>query len=189
MRALAGVVAMLLLVAGCGSDDETAMTIDWDLSQSHSMQDVDWPRPAASAIELEPIESVAIRLPGDRELTEGDAIKKLSVDRDGELVYDVTVHSKPRTVDDAHRLALRWCEEWELPTEKIDAWHAAGGKRYNVVAYDPRRQLAADGPAVSLKLLYSFDDERPVVTTLSFFWKPEREQDGRQDAAAAGLGT
>jgi|GEM_PF-6111619 len=182
MRALAAVAAGLLLVAGCGSDDGTPMKIDWDLSKSHTMQDVDWPDPSISSIEPRPLDSVRIRFSGGRELHETSGMKKLALDRVGETVTELGLHSANLTADDAYELALRWARQWDLPTEKLEAWHAAGAKRYNIVAYDPKAKPAAGDPNVSLKVLYSFDDDRPVSIALNFFWPTQPELQG----AAAG---
>ncbi len=170
MRALACAVAFVLFLAGCGSDDRTAMKLDWDLSQSHTMRDVDWPDPSIDATELRPIASVRIRFSGGRELHETGAIRRVAIDRESERVSDVSLFSKPATVDDAYSLALRWCKEWRLPTKTIDDWHAAGGKTFNMEAYDPKAKLGPNDPSVSVTVLYSFEDDRPVIMSLSFFW-------------------
>jgi hypothetical protein len=170
MRGLAGAVALLLLVAGCGSDGGTPMTIDWDLSRSHTMQDVDWSDPSISSIEPRPLKSVRIRFSGGRELSETGGMKKLSLSREDDQLTELALFSQNATVDDAYELALRWCEEWKLPTDAIDAWHAGGGTRFNMVAYDPKDKPAAGDPFVSLKVLSSFEDDRPVNIALIFFW-------------------
>jgi hypothetical protein len=182
MRALVAVVAALLLVAGCGSDDGTPMKIDWDLSTSHTMQDVEWSDPAISSIEPRPLDSVRIRFSGGRELHETSGMKKLALDRNGETVTELALHSDNLTADDAYELALRWARQWDLPTAKLDAWHAAGAKSYNIVAYDPKAKPAAGDPNVSLKILNSFNDERPFSVALDFFWPRQAELQG----AAAG---
>jgi len=173
MRGLACAVAVVLLLAGCGSDEGTPMKLDWELSKSHTMQDVDWPDASTNAIELRPIASVRIGISGGRELHETGGIRRVAVDRHGERISDVALYSEPATVGDAYELALRWCREWKLPTTTIDDWHAAGGKTFNMEAYDPKAKLGPNDPSVSIKVLYSFDDDRPVIMSLSFFWGAE----------------
>jgi hypothetical protein len=66
---------------GCGgseSESSEGTMIDWDLSTSHTTDDVDWPKPDLSAVEISPVESVRIRLPAGRRFAGGR-----------ELVHDV----------------------------------------------------------------------------------------------------
>jgi hypothetical protein len=173
MRARAGVVALALLLAGCGADSGEPMKIDWDLSRSHTMNDVAWPDPSADSIELRPIASARIRFSDDREINETSAIRRVAVDREGQQIAELAIYSTPATVEDAYRLALRWCKLWKLPTTTIDEWHAGGGEHFNVAAYNPRQQLGPNHPEPSVKVLSSFDDDRPVIMSLQFFWPAE----------------
>jgi len=170
MRARAGVVALGLLLAGCGADSGEPMKIDWDLSRSHTMQDVAWPDPSTDSIELGPIASARIRFSDDREVDETSAIRRVAVDREGQRIAELAIYTTPATVADAYRLALRWCRQWALPTTTIDEWHAAGGGHFNVTAYNPEQKLGPNHPEPSVKVLSSFDDDRPVVMSLQFFW-------------------
>ncbi|HUC20734.1 MAG TPA: hypothetical protein VMR98_04535 [Candidatus Polarisedimenticolaceae bacterium] len=156
--------------------DNPPHSINWDLSRSHTMQDVSWPDPSTSAMELRPIESVRIKFSDSRELHETSGIRRLAIDR-GFKVYnqenqisDLAVYSEPLTVDDGYKLALRWCKQWDIPAKAIDEWHATGGKTFNHPAFDSRKKIDFDHPEVSILPLYSFEDDKTVIMSLQFSW-------------------
>ena len=76
MRALLVCVVLGLLLAGCSTyhadDGGDPTRIDWDLSRSHTMDDVHWPRsePVIDKADLRPVRSLRIRFPDGRRLTE-----------------------------------------------------------------------------------------------------------------------
>jgi hypothetical protein len=170
MRALAVCAVMALVAAGCGGDRKTAMKLDWDLSSSHTLGDVDWPDASLSAHEWTPIDSVRIRFSGGRTLNEKGVVRRVGGEREGDVVSAVLLYSHPLTAGDAYRLALRWCREWHLPPAAIDEWHDAGAKTFLATAYNPREKLGPNHPEPSVKILSSFLDDKPVVVSLRFGW-------------------
>jgi hypothetical protein len=181
--AIAG-LALLLAVASCGGggDDHGGggaagkpMTLDWDFTDSHTLDDVDWPADERDldAVDLRPIASLRFRFPGGREFTAGgDDVLRVNPARDGRTIEEVLVVSHPQTVDDAYRLSTRWARDVDIPTRALERWHAAGGTGRNVSAYDTRntRLGGGRGPVPDIKLISSFDDRKPISVTLTFFW-------------------
>ena len=175
--AICGLALALALAACGGGDDPEAgkpMTLDWNLTDSHTMDDVHWPAEQRDldAVDLRPIASVRFRFPGGHTFTAGgEDVLRVGPFRKGRIVEEIGVMSHPETVDGAYALATRWAREFGIPTEPLERWHAAGGKARNVVAYDTHeKRLGEGGPLPSIKLIASFDDAKPVSVNLSFFW-------------------
>jgi hypothetical protein len=171
------VIVAALLLGGCGGggDDEATM-IDWNLSKSHTTQDVDWPKPGQSAVQIESPESVHIRLPGDHEFSANGDVGAVGLERRGDDLTTVQVDTEPLTAEDAYRLALQWARRWDIPTQPIQDWNErrrAGGDALTETVEaipDPGTTVGPGGPEPSLKLLNSFNDDRPVIVSLRFFW-------------------
>ena len=63
------VLCALLAPVSCGeseSGSSDGAMIDWDLSVSHTIEDVDWPKPDLTAVEISPVDSVQVKLPDGR---------------------------------------------------------------------------------------------------------------------------
>jgi hypothetical protein len=169
-RLLATLAGLALLAPGCGGDH--GKMIDWDLSASHTTKDVGWPKPDLTAVEISPVESLRIRFPEGRELTEKDGlVHDVTMDREGDEVTGLNVDSQPKTADDAYELALRWAREWDLPTEPIERWHERGVAGSTAsTGSKPGSRLGEHGPQPALQIRHSFDDERPSLVSLEFDW-------------------
>jgi hypothetical protein len=175
-RIAAGIVAAVML-AGCGSDgDGGRAAIDWNLSTSHTPADVDWPEPGQSAVQIEAPASVRIRFPGGRSFSAASGIQAVGLERQDDRVTAVQLDSAPMTPDDAYRLALDWAGRWELPRAPIKDWYrrhrtATPETFASVEAVpDPGTTVGPGGPEPSLKILNSFNDDRPAIVSLRFFW-------------------
>ena len=59
LRTIALVACLVPVLSACGGSNSDAeagdeAVIDWNLSQSHTVDDVDWPKPDQSAVEISP---------------------------------------------------------------------------------------------------------------------------------------
>jgi uncharacterized protein YcfL len=176
MRPTSALVACVLLaLTGCGgsdtaSGDDEAM-IDWDLSQSHTMDDVDWPKPDLSAVEISPVEEVRIALPDGRSFeSDGDTVHDITLDRRDRTVRNVQIDSHPRSEADAHELAVRWAEEWDLSPEPLDRWRDGATKTPAITSGRPVERIGDGGPVPIVEIRNSFQDENPVLVSLQFYW-------------------
>jgi hypothetical protein len=174
-------VLAVALTAGCssggGGGDEM---IDWDLSDSHTTADVDWPKPGQSAVQVEPVDSVRIRLPAGRAFEASDGVRAVGLERKGDEVTTVQLDSEPQSTDDAYQLALRWAKEWDLPRRPLDDWYRdrrAGRERGQedltstaLATAGPDERIGESGPVPSIRILHSFMDDRPSLVSLRFFW-------------------
>jgi hypothetical protein len=165
----------LLACAGCGDGDgdsgdgdtgDSAM-IDWDLSGSHTTDDVDWPRGDLSAVVLDPVESVSIRLPKGRRFEgDGEVVHDVSLERRGDSVQTVQVDSYPRASDEAYRLALSWADEWGLPTEPLASWREDASRVVQTSVTEEGR-IGPDGPVPTVQIRPAEDGGR---VSLQFYW-------------------
>lgn len=175
MRQTSVLVACLLLaLTGCGGSEsaegDEAM-IDWDLSSSHTMADVDWPKPDLSAVEISPVEQVHIALPGGRSFeADGDTVHDITLDRRGRIVRNLQIDSHPLGKADAHELAVRWAEEWELSREPLDRWRDGAAKTPAITSGRPAERIGEDGPVPAVEIRNSFEDDRPALVSLQFYW-------------------
>jgi hypothetical protein len=176
MRAVCAVVALCaaLLVAGCGDDDGGGSPVkaDWDLSSSHTMQDVQWRDPGIDALNLLPIESVHLRFPDDNTFTASSGITRIGLTRNGEQLEEVRLFADPMTVDDAYALAQKWAKEYDLPLAPLQKWHAEGGSvEFRVLSVGPPGQtVGTGGPEPSLEIIDSAVDDKPAQVVLNFGW-------------------
>ena len=175
MRRTSALVACLLLaLTGCGGSEsaegDEAM-IDWNLSQSHTMDDVDWPKPDLSAVEISPVEQVRIELPQGRSFeSDGDTVHDITLDRRGRTVRNVQIDSHPRSAAEAHELAVRWAEEWELSRVPLDRWRDGAAKTPAITSGRPVERIGDGGPVPVVEIRNSFQDENPALVSLQFFW-------------------
>jgi hypothetical protein len=168
------VLCLALALAGCGGSDEGSgdgTMIDWDLSSSHTVDDVDWPKPDLSAVEISPVDSVSIRLPeGKSFASDGDVVHDLTLDRRGKVVRGLQIDSHPRSAEDAHKLAVSWASEWGLSREPLDRWRDGDTKTPVITSSRREARIGDDGPLPTVEIRNSFVDERPALVSLEFFW-------------------
>ena len=172
-----GVLAACAAIAltGCGgsepaSGDDDAM-IDWDLSRSHTVDDVDWPKPDLSAVEISPVEAVRIELPEGRTFeAESGVVHDVTMDRRDRVVRNVQIDSHPLSATDAHELAVRWAEQWGLSREPLDRWRDGETKTPVITSARPEDRIGESGPVPALEIRNSFRDERPALVSIQFYW-------------------
>jgi hypothetical protein len=168
------VACALLAPVGCddsepASGDDTV--IDWNLSRSHTVDDVDWPKPELSAVEISPVGSVRIELPEGRSFTsDGDVVHDITLDRRDRVVRGVQIDSHPRSDEDAHELAVRWATEWDLSREPLDRWRNGDAKTPVITSSRRTERIGEDGPLPTVEIRKSFVDERPALVSLQFYW-------------------
>ena len=182
--ALLALLAIAVL-AGCGDSSEgadqgTAKMIDWDLRQRPTLQDVDWPKPEVTSVELKPVESVRIALPEGNAFAARDGLDAVYMDREDELVTSVAVHSKPLDTDGAFELARDWASEFGLPLEPLERWRRErkAGERDATAKVltkgEPGDTVGEGGPAPSVQIGSSTNEQRPSYVALQLFWQPPR---------------
>jgi hypothetical protein len=173
-RASALAACLLLALTGCGGSESAAGDedmIDWDLSQSHTMDDVDWPKPDLSAVEISPVERVRIELPGGRSFeSDGDVVHDITLDRRDRVVRNVQIDSHPRSEADAHELAVRWAEEWGISRAPLDRWRDGDTKTPVITSARPVERIGDGGPVPTVEIRNSFEDDSPALVSLQFYW-------------------
>ena len=173
-RTSALVAVLLLALSRCGGTEPAARddaVIDWDLSRSHTVGDVEWPKPDVSAVEISPVEEVRIELPADRSFeADGDVVHDITLDRRERIVRTLQIDSHPRSATDAHDLAVRWAEDWDLSREPLDRWRDGAVKTPVVTSARGEGRIGDAGPLPAVEIRNSFEDERPALVSLQFYW-------------------
>jgi hypothetical protein len=155
--------------------------IDWDLRQRPALDDVDWPKPDVTSVELKPVESVRIALPAGKTFAAKDGIDAVYLDRDGKLVTSVAVHSKSLDTDGAFKLARDWASEFGLPIEPLEQWRRGrqsgelDATAKTLTKGKPGATIGGgDGPSPSVQIGSSTNEQRPSYVALQLYWKPAR---------------
>ena len=166
-------VVVSVLLAGCMNEETKA--ISWDLSSSHTLEDVGWPddRDASTQIAFEDIESVDVTFPGDLTIEAGDEVHRIWVERDDNEVVLVQIDFENQTAEDALDRAKDLADAWDIPTEPLDEWFdeipaQEGGAEVSHNALAPGE--AIDGIKPEVHVLYSFNDELPASVGLVVNW-------------------
>ena len=173
IRAL-GLLCVAVLVAGCGGGEDDAMTVDWDLSRSHRVADVDWPRPELTATSFAPEGEVRIRLPEDVEVrAPAGEVHDVTMSREGDAVRVINLDSQRLSADDARALARRRADELDLQGQVRDG--------LDDTILNARAPLGgADGPFLSVEIRDAgTPEETPYIVTVQALW----------DAPGAGAAT
>jgi hypothetical protein len=173
-RASALAACLLLALTGCGGSDsaegDEAM-IDWDLTRSHNVGDVDWPKPDQSAVEISPVDQVRIELPEGRSFqSDGEVVHDITLDRRDRIVRNVQIDSHPRSAADAHELAVQWADDWGLSREPLDSWRDGATKTPVITSARRAERIGDRGPVPTVEIRNSFEDERPALVSLQFYW-------------------
>jgi hypothetical protein len=151
------------------SGDQTV--IDWNLSRTHTVDDVEWPKPDLSAVEISPVGSVRIQLPEGRSFTsDGEVVHDITLDRRDRTVRGVQIDSHARSEEDAYELAVRWASEWGLSREPLDRWRDGDTKTPVITSARREARIGDDGPLPAVEIRKSFVDERPALVSLEFYW-------------------
>ena len=110
----------------------------------------------------------------------GDDVLAVKLSREGDEVRQVQIDYKPATTEDAYRRAVSLAEEWGLRRDRLDEWIAerraqrARGEENTssrgLASAPGRVTIGPDGPLVGIETRYSFDDSKPVIVALAFYW-------------------
>jgi hypothetical protein len=125
VRLAPAVLCALLTTLACGGSTGSSdgAMIDWDLSAGHSIEHVEWPKPDVSAVEISPVDSVHLKLPGGKRFpASGELVHDVTLDRSGRLLRGLQIDSHPRSRARAYELAARWADEWGVSREPFDEW-------------------------------------------------------------------
>ena len=93
-----------------------------------------------------------------------------TLDRRERTVRNVQIDSHPRSEADAHALAVRWAEEWDLSREPFDRWRDGETKTPAISSARPAERIGDGGPVPVVEVRNSFQDENPVLVSLQFYW-------------------
>jgi hypothetical protein len=172
-RVLPALLAALLLAA-CGED---GVTVNWDLRESHTIDDVRWPEDTrdVSATQVEPDGDVRIQLRDGTFSAPDGAIRRINfarADPRARELEELMLTSTPRTTAEARELATRWAQQWGLPVAPIEEWARKAASDPKATAFTSAGRPGAGGGAIpTVELRHSFDDERPTVVALQFLWQ------------------
>lgn len=174
-------LVVLTSTLACGGGGGDPVTIDWDLSASHTKQDIgEEPDPDTNHYGIRSVESIRVALPGDRVFEAGD-VQDIRIDAPDDEVETISVVLNPRTAEEAHERAVALAEKWDLSRDNLDDWLAEirSGREEGGREADVGSALAVDGGidpvpfAPSVEIRYSFDDDKPWVVSFEMFWDSE----------------
>ncbi|MGH9022801.1 MAG: hypothetical protein ACRDV9_06845 [Acidimicrobiia bacterium] len=160
------------------------MTIEWDLSSSHTRRDIGSDQSVDSNHDqMNAVASARITLP-DGKVFEADDVQDIRIDFEGDDVETIEVVLNPRRAEEAHRRASALAEQWDLSRRGLDEWlemirtaRSAGEREADV-----GQALATDSSDVngifhpSVEIRSSFDDDKPSVVAFVMYWVPERDR-------------
>jgi hypothetical protein len=155
VRRVALAALLATAVGGCGSsggefttDQPSGATLQWNFTQSHLVTDAPGFDNGRDAQDLQPIESLSIRFPGETTLEEGGAVvRRVAPSRSGSEVTRVVVASQPQSEGSAHALASRWAKAFGVP-----------------------HRIGTGGPIPSVTIGPSSGADKPFLVTLTFTW-------------------
>lgn len=178
-RRCALVTLLLLAVAvsacGGGSSPKTpsGATIDWDLSQSHTRGDVDWPSRDLDATEVAVNgKPVRIRLPHGIELRLPEGVAdRINLLRTGETLESVDVHTVALDKEAAFELARSQARRFSLPLEPLQKWNDQPDATSDVpTAFTGSRGKPLGGPGgarLDIEINASFKEDAPYTLNFS----------------------
>lgn len=173
-RAVFAITLLLALWTGaCNSMSETKgpppTVLEWDLSNSHNIKDVNWPADQRSDYHT---------FQGDIHLTlklsEGrifrERLRYIHCRRIGNTLRSLRLHTPGKTLNDVYVDARRLIEYWKLEPRNLDEWHTR--IQAKEVAEDRTFQSFRNdlNPAIGLKINHSFDDAQPWYVLFSVSW-------------------
>lgn len=172
-RAAALLLTALALGCGAMSNPETrqSKTLDWDLSQGHGVERINWPPErdtnALSFMDAE----VRIKLPGDK-IFQG-RMKDVTVTRSGSEIESVALHSEPKALDETYAGARQLAKEWGFDSQSLEQWYAQRKSETKPDTYATFGTFRNDlQPSLALRLLHSFEDSAPWLISFEINWVP-----------------
>ena len=145
------------------------LTLAWDLSLSHHIDDVGWPDDrGGTQWFLQGDIALALTLPQKRVL-QGDFADVRVERKEGEVTV-LQLRGHAQTLDDAHAETEKRMKELELPRRDLDQWYAdakSGDFRKDRTFATRRNDLT---PALSLEVRHSYHPERPWYLSWEIAW-------------------
>ncbi len=168
---------LLLATTGCTAG-QPPQQLRWDLRQSHTKADVGW-QDQLSANSW-PNANVTILLPGGHTFVGQGVEIFASVCEDPSQVCNLPIHLYPQeTIERAYQHAKQIAQEWRFQADDLDRWYhdVVAGRERGVKDTDEPLDAAAGGmplalggPTATLSMIYSFDEQRPVLLVFTFDW-------------------
>ena len=109
---------------------------------------------------------LTLKLPGERVFKE--RLQQFAIERRGDLVYFIGAHLRNMTLDEASMEAKRLMNDWHFDDRKFTAWYEKTRKKEDNVIFETMRNDLQ--PALALKLLHSFNDDRPWFISFEVVW-------------------
>jgi hypothetical protein len=139
----------------------------FDLSRSHNINDVAWPPGWKSELWVYDKDCrLQMKLPGDR--TFDESLKQLGVERAGDSVDAVRAHLPNMRLDEAYAQAKRLMSAWHFDDRAFEPWLNAISKGEQDRTFQTMRNDLH--PALVLKVLHSFNDEKPWFISFEAEW-------------------
>jgi hypothetical protein len=179
---LPGALILLLLLATTGcTAGQPPQQLRWDLRQSHTKADVGWQNQLSA--HSVPHADVIILLPGGHTFVGQGVEVFLSACQDQNQVCYVEIHLYPEeTIDEAYRHAKQIAQAWHFQTDDLERWYqdVLAGRQRGIKDQDELLNgveggaggpaLVPGGPTAALGMVYSFDEQRPVLLVFTFDW-------------------
>ena len=173
------------VLAGAGCFGGDAAVLDWDLTESHTIEGIGRADDGEGGGGFDSVESVRITLPDGSVFEAPDDVESIGfLATDGELSH-LDIAFEPETAEDTYARALALIEEWGLSVHpRVDSWwaqaqgvtgpEAAEVDTSEIFAARPGDfddvRLAPGGPVVEVRILYSFNDDRPFAVNFGLYW-------------------
>jgi hypothetical protein len=145
------------------------LVLNWDLSRSHRIADLDWPADLASNHRFWQGDiQLTAKLPGDRVLKA--ELADLRAERQGDELYVLELRGHPQSLEQALAEVEQRMKQFDLPRRDLDQWAAdirSGDFRKDRPFASRRNDLT---PAVSLELRHAYHPERPWYLSWEIAW-------------------
>jgi hypothetical protein len=196
VRELLKVVAVMvvagLVLGGCrgqqdgpGEDGEGSVEhrIDWDLSEGHELDRIDWGEVVGDEHDLQILTGgvdLRLVLPGGHVVEE--RMKRVQVYRDETHLVTVDgVLDRDLSLDETMELAEEWAERFDIGLHNFERWHdrmvrrEQQGRSISTTANGNGPPLGPTGPYPSIRTIRSGsrDGEQPVSLVVHFSWDPQ----------------
>ena len=152
---------------------ETARTppqtvLEWDLSRTHRIADIDWPAELARPQRfLEGEITLTLKLPEGRVLKL--ELADIRAERKDDQLSALVLRGHGQPLDKAVVAAEKWMDQLALPRQDLDQWSedARSGDFRKSRVFASRNDLL---PALSLEIKHSYDPERPWYLAWEIAW-------------------
>lgn len=163
---LAGCFLLLAAITECRVV-RNEKVFNFDLSRSHRVQDVNWPPGRNSDMfGYDDDCQLTLKLPGERVFHE--RLKQFAIERRGDSIYFIGAHMHDMSLEEVAAQAKRLMNAWHFDDRRFAAWYEKTGKKEDNVIFESMRNDVQ--PALALKVLHSFNDERPWFISFEVAW-------------------